>query len=245
VKIQHLGQEPFLTSANIATFYNPGDEYRRAAVSPEGDRCDWFALAPQLVTEVVGLEDPHAAERPEKAFRFTHAPSDARSYLEQRLALHAAQGSKPDPLYVEETAVRTLHRLVRSAYAQRALRRSPPAQAVALGPRQRALVEAAQALLANRFAERLSLAEIARAVGSSVFHLCRTFREATGSSLHAYRNQERLRRSLDLLEGGEGITDIALELGYSSHSHFSFAFRRAFGSTPAAFRRRARQGSGR
>jgi AraC family transcriptional regulator len=240
VRIQHLGQEPFLAGPNVATFYNPCDEYRRAPVSPEGDQCDWFALAPELVAEVVGQEDPRAAEHPEKAFRFTHAPCDAPSYLEQRLALlNATRDATRDSLYVEETAVRLLERLVREFYATRVTNRPARQRGPALRRRHAALVEAAQSVLADRYWAPLSLPEIARAVGSSVYHLCRTFRETTGSSLHAYRNQLRLRRSLALLSGGREITDIALELGYSSHSHFTFAFRRAFGTTPVAFRTQA------
>jgi AraC-like DNA-binding protein len=61
------------------------------------------------------------------------------------------------------------------------------------------------------------------------------------SSLHAYRTELRLRHALErLLERREHITQIALDLGFSSHSHFTAAFRRAFGLTPSAFIRQAR-----
>jgi AraC-like DNA-binding protein len=242
VRIRHQGREPFLASPNLVTFYNPGDEYRREPVSAEGDHCDWFAVAPEVAAEVVGDVDARAAERPPKAFRFTHGPSDSCSYLEQRLALcRASRGHGADALYTEEAALRVLGRLVRGAYASRGERRAARASSTASERRQREVAEAAQGILARRFAEPLSLAEIAGAVGSSVYHLCRLFRRATGTSLHAYRNQLRLRRSLAMLGDGEAeITDVALELGYSSHSHFTFAFRRAFGATPAEFRRAAR-----
>jgi AraC-like DNA-binding protein len=50
----------------------------------------------------------------------------------------------------------------------------------------------------------------------------------------------RLRAALDLLpEYRRDITRLALDLGYSSHSHFTYAFRREFGFPPSAWRRSA------
>ena len=183
VRIRHRDGPAFLSSPNNVTFYNPGDEYRRDPVSPEGDDCDWFAITPELAAEVVAREDPRAAERPEKAFRFTHGPSDARSYLRQRKAVHvAASSGAADALLVEETTVRILCRLLRGAYAQRgaASRVRRPSEPP-LRPRHHDLVEAAQSVLADRFAEPLSLTDVAVAVGASVFHLCRLFRRVTAA----------------------------------------------------------------
>jgi AraC family transcriptional regulator len=51
----------------------------------------------------------------------------------------------------------------------------------------------------------------------------------------------RLRAALDeVLASSRGITDIGIGLGFSSHSHFTAAFRRAFGVTPSGLRRGAR-----
>ena len=141
---------------------------------------------------------------------------------------------------MQETVVRLLARLVRNAYDLRgggtlARRRAPRP----LRPAQRDLVEAAQCVLGEDLALPLSLESVARAVNSSAFNLCRLFKRGTGLSLHAYRNQLRLRRSLDLLEeGAADLTGVALDLGYSSHSHFTYEFRRAFGQTPSEYRAR-------
>ena len=73
-----------------------------------------------------------------------------------------------------------------------------------------------------------------------MYHLARVFKERTGLTLHAYRDQLRLRASLDpVAEGRADLTELALDLGYSSHSHFTDAFRRAFGAPPRAIRRAA------
>ena len=59
----------------------------------------------------------------------------------------------------------------------------------------RELVEDAKAVLSSRFAEPIGLHDIAASVHASPYHLARVFRSGTGSSLHAYRNQLRLRAS--------------------------------------------------
>ena len=69
-----------------------------------------------------------------------------------------------------------------------------------------------------------------------MFHLCRIFKRHTGQTIHGYRNQLRLRKSLDLLGDTDDILRLALALGYSGHSHFTAAFHRLFGMTPSAFR---------
>lgn len=239
VRIRHAGRREFLSSRNVVTYYNRGDEYRRAPVSPEGDVCDWFAIAPRLAASVVAREDPRAEPRGDRVFRFDHGPCDAPSYHAQRvLARRAAQGA--DPLEVEEGAVRILGRLLRGAGA--AGDGGGAASAEPLRPAHRELAEAARLVLAERLAEPLTLEDVARAVGCSPYHLCRVFRRATATSLHEYRSQLRLRRAVDLIEEGtDDLARLALELGYSSHSHFSHAYRCAFGAPPRELRRAARR----
>jgi AraC family transcriptional regulator len=104
-------------------------------------------------------------------------------------------------------------------------------------------VEHAREVLAFRFCERLSLADIARLARVSVFHLCRVLRRLTGLALHEYRTELRLRHALGPLEEARpDLTQIALDVGFSSHSHFTETFRREFGLTPSAFIRDRRNG---
>jgi AraC-like DNA-binding protein len=75
-------------------------------------------------------------------------------------------------------------------------------------------------------------------VGVSAFHLARLFRRQTGFSLHGYRTRIRLLQALDRVAEARGaLTDLALDLGFSSQSHFTDAFRRAFGVPPGALAR--------
>ncbi|MDX1660442.1 MAG: helix-turn-helix domain-containing protein, partial [Gemmatimonadota bacterium] len=52
----------------------------------------------------------------------------------------------------------------------------------------------------------------------------------------------RLRVALEVLPDCENLTRLALSVGYSSHSHFSWAFRREYATTPSAVRRHLRSG---
>jgi len=64
------------------------------------------------------------------------------------------------------------------------------------------------------------------------------FRQRTGVSIHRYLTRLRLRASLErLADGASDLTTLALDLGFSSHSHFSGAFRAEFGQTPSEVRR--------
>lgn len=102
-------------------------------------------------------------------------------------------------------------------------------------------METTKELVARRLGDRLTLGEIARTVHSSPFHLARVFRAHTGFTIHGYRNQLRLRSSLErLFEADVDLALLGRRLGYSSHSHFTDSFRRAFGRPPSAVRREGR-----
>jgi AraC family transcriptional regulator len=83
------------------------------------------------------------------------------------------------------------------------------------------------------------MGEIAEAIGVSRFHLSRVFRTCTGFSLHGYRNQLRLRAALErLVDPQAALPALAGELGFSSHSHFTAAFKESFGVAPSSLRGR-------
>lgn len=234
VWITHDGGDPFVADANTVTYYNKGQSYTRSKLSARGDQCEWYAVAPEAIAETLSAHEPAAIDRPESPFQFTHGPSDAESYLRQRLVFeHVSRESRPDRLFVEEAVLSLLGDVTGLAYERQGVKR--PART-----RQRRdvdLVESARDVIARQFKDNLSLSDVARSVGSSVFHLARVFKARTGFSLHAYRNQLRLRAALErLAEPGVDLIDIALDLGFSSHSHFTETFRRSFGKTPSAVR---------
>jgi len=92
------------------------------------------------------------------------------------------------------------------------------------------------AMLSRDLASPPPLEEIGRAVGCSAFHLSRTFSAATGRTIPQYLRQLRMERAAELLRSGKfNVTETALEVGYSSLSHFSHAFHETFGCCPGLY----------
>jgi len=87
--------------------------------------------------------------------------------------------------------------------------------------------------------EHSQLAEIAAEVRCSPVYLTQVFQQVEGLPLYRYQLRLRLARALDLLAQYDDLTRLSLELGFSSHSHFSAAFREAYGRTPSEFRHSA------
>jgi len=87
--------------------------------------------------------------------------------------------------------------------------------------------------------ENVSLDDVAAAVNASPFNFARIFQQQTGLPIHRYLTILRLRAALErIADPHVDITEIALDLGFSSHSHFTDVFRREFGETPSAIRQR-------
>jgi AraC-like DNA-binding protein len=224
------GQARIVADATIATLYNRAQEFEREPLSPEGDICEWFGVSPELLRDVLSARDRRAADEERRPIKFTHAPVSARLYLRQRqLYLQAVRGTA-DALGMEEAIVDLTDRVLSAAYGAGA---APDTTS----RRVRDLVYDAHCVLARDLAEPLTLADVARTVGASMFHLSRCFRLCTGLTLHEHRTQLRLRASLEGLETRRrDLTRVALDCGFSSHSHFTAAFGRAFASTPSRVR---------
>jgi AraC-like DNA-binding protein len=229
VLIRH-GDTRIVADATVATLYNREQDYEREAISPRGDRCEWFGVSERLLRDLVAARDWRAAGS-RRPIRFTHAPVDASLYLAQRRTARRVGQPNVDALWFEEAVIELIDRVLAAAYGE-------PARPPAVTARVRDLVHDTRCLLARDPVRPLGLAAIADDVGASMAHLSRCFRVCTGRTVHAHRCELRLRASLEALESHDrGLTQIALDHGYSSHSHFTSAFRRAFGMTPSAVRR--------
>jgi len=239
VWIEHDGERPFIADPTVVTYYNRHEPYRRRALSPDGDRCDWYSFDAAVLTDLVGRLDPSAEDRPERPFRFRHGPTDPVAYVQQRLVAHHLDGPEPpDLVQVEEVMLGVLARVLRRSYVARgvAVRSTPGTRAAA-----REVVERVRAYALVHLDQRLTLADLARRAERSPFQLCRAFRHATGGAVHRWLLRLRLHASLErVAEPGSDLTTVALDFGFASHSHFTAAFRRAFGLTPSELRRRAR-----
>jgi AraC family transcriptional regulator len=92
------------------------------------------------------------------------------------------------------------------------------------------------------FSLDLDLATLAAESGYSRAHFLRMFRLATGETPHHYLQRLRLEHACrQLAETPASLIEVALECGFSSHSHFTNLFRETFGMTPSRYRRDQKQ----
>lgn len=83
----------------------------------------------------------------------------------------------------------------------------------------------------------LSLGELASQCNLSEYHFARMFRESFGLPPHQYLLARRLAMARHLLRFGDlALSEVALQCGFASASHFSNRFRQAVGATPGAYR---------
>jgi AraC family transcriptional regulator len=196
--------------------YNPQQVFERELRDPRGDDCLVIELLPPVAAELLRTQ----------RFTSTHAPVRAHAYLQRHLLARHLRARHVDPLPVEELALDLLRRTVAASVT--GTRRGRTRRA------HRELAEALKDTLWRRIGENVGVAELARRLAVSPFHLMRVFREQTGFAIHDYRLQLRLRVALErLAEGVDSPSVLAAELGFASHSHFTRQFRRSFGIAPS------------
>jgi AraC-like DNA-binding protein len=186
-----------------------------------GDRGMTVAIRPDLYYELY----------PEATVTSLGLRSTTFALRDLQLALRLRQQPPADPFLIEEEALQLVGSAVRARH------RALPGEARASRDEHRDLAERARAILALRFREPLQLSDLAAALRVSPFHLSRVFRRETGVSLHRYLTRLRLLASMQQAGEAAGFSQLALELGFSSHSHFTSAFRREFGVAPREARR--------
>ena len=218
----------FVVDANHVVFFTRHEPYRISHPAAERDRCTTLYLQAQILQEVLAARDPRVADRPERPFEHSHAPSSAaaaalHAQLLRRIAADASPDLQIDELAISLAAVSVSHLQVRLDRDRNSRTRAAHLD----------LVEHAQVALAQTFRTNLALAKLAARVHSSPFHLARVFRRQSGHSLHGYRVRLRLRAALDqLADGNVDLTHVALDCGFFDQSHFCNAFRREFGKSP-------------
>ena len=239
VKLKIGNWQPEVLTPNNVSFYNCGESYSREAIGREGDDCDWIALAPALLGEIRaadGLEHRGVGGR---AFPRASAPIKPAVFFAQRkmFAALANTSNALNSMQLEEAVLGLTSRIVDDAMGfwgcRSGIRRRPRPTCQR---RRLQIIEEAKSILAREYWTDLSLTDLANQLHRSAAHLSRLFHAATGFRLGDYRQELRLRKGLFLLEeSGLDIGDIAIRVGFASHSHFTSAFHRRFGTSPSQF----------
>ena len=116
------------------------------------------------------------------------------------------------------------------------LRRAQPLPAALPWPRTGALARLCEALYGDP-ADARGPEQWGQELGMSGRTLARRFETELGMSLRTWRRRLRLFKAIELLGGGLGVTQTAMELGYGSTSAFVYAFRNEMGRSPQAYMR--------
>jgi AraC-like DNA-binding protein len=227
VFVRHLGpRERVVADPCNALFFRDAEPYRVSHPAHAGDECLVVEPAYEVLADALGQE---RLER-------THTVLNTRAIAERRLLCHRMERDLATPLEIEDTALE----LVAATLAALGSPRAAASRPGRCRSRHEEMVEATKIALAARPGENWSLSALAARVASSPFRLARLFREIAGMPVHRYHLNARLSAALDeVLASTRDITEIGIGLGFSSHSHFTATFRRAFGVTPSALRRGA------
>lgn len=228
VYVRHVGRSDSVAESNQVVFFNKGEEYRISHPVAGGDACLSVGVAEHWLDELTPREN--VRDKGELAFRRQRLRIDARTQ-----ALVATLRYSLDRKVAETLEAETLTlTLIRRALGER----TSHAAGASVG-RQR-LVDRAKLLLSSDPARRWTLSEIGAAVGVSPVYLTQVFQQVDGLPLYRYHLRLRLARALDLLGEYDDLTSLSMDLGFSSHSHFTASFRQAYGRTPAEFQRSLR-----
>lgn len=233
--------------ASRVLLFSKGVPYRVSHPIDGGDTCFTFTPSPQLLHDALAEFDRAAAEHPDAPLPLAEVAADPQLFLLQTRIAERLETSEigpeaigPEAIGIEEAAIALIRStLARGFEQQRAHRERRQRSGGHLATRtaHRDLVEATRALLASSFRRRLALGEVARAVHSSPWHLCRLFKSATGTTMQRHLNRLRVREALArLASGARDLSRVALSCGFYDHSHFTHAFRREFGVPPSSWR---------
>jgi len=228
VYVRHVGNDQAVADANHVLFFNEDEGYQISHPVQGGDESLVIDVADPVFHE---LTPASLLTRPEKLeFRRQHLRIDARAQALAALLRHGLENGSVEALEAESL----LLTLVCRSLGPRTTHETVASHA------QRRLADRVKVLLASDLGRRWTLADIAAEIGGSPVYLTQVFQKVEGIPLYRYQMRLRLARALDLVARHDDLSALAAELGFSSHSHFTAAFRQAYGRSPAAFRRTAR-----
>ena len=228
VFMRHVGTDDVVGEANQVMLFNQDEGYRISHPVKGGDACLSIAADELLLRELAPKE--HVREGAILTFHQQRLRIDARA---QALVALLRHGLQRDVIETLEAETLTLT-LVKRALGERT------SHTVRATAGRRKLVDRAKLILTSDLGRRWTLADIAADVGVSPVYLTQVFQQVEGMPLYRYQLRLRLARALDLLPRYDDLTTLSMELGFSSHSHFSSTFRQAYGRTPKEFQQLVR-----
>jgi len=226
IYVRHIGRDQAVADANHVLFFNADEAYQISHPVDGGDASLVLVLPVPLLSELV----PPPLLNGQRSFRRQHQRIDPRAQALVALLRHTLDSHTIEPLEADSLSLTLVCRSLGSRTSHE--------------PRgshgHHRLVDRAKILLASELSRRWTLAEIAAQVGGSPVYLTQVFRQVEGVPLYRYHLRLRLARALDQIAHYDDLSALAADLGFSSHSHFTAAFRQVYGRSPTDFKQFAR-----
>jgi AraC family transcriptional regulator len=227
--VWHVGRDDVVGDSTQVVLVRGGESYRMS--TPVAHGYSELILTPDLeaLAEIAHGKGTCLSDHP--LFRQRTSLADPKVLTLRSRLLHLAAGRVgTEALEAEELAL---------AVIREAVQRVQPSTTHA-DARTVRLINRAKEYLAAEYHNRVTLDGVARAAGASPAYLTHIFHRVAGMSLHRYLTRLRLSHAVVELPHASDLTRLALDLGFSSHSHFAAVFRRVFACTPSEFRRDVR-----
>jgi AraC family transcriptional regulator len=221
VYLRHVGRDQAVADANHVLFFNAQQGYQVSHPVSGGDTSLVVSLAQPMLAELA----PQCLLNSALAFNQQSMRIDARAQALAMLLNHSLRIGSIEPLEAEGLSLTLISRAIGPRTAR---------VAGATYSRRR-LVDRVKVLLASDLSRRWTLAEIAAEIRGSPVYLTQVFQQVEGLPLYRYHLRLRLARALDLVAARRDLSALAHDLGFSSHSHFTAAFKQAYGRTPSEF----------
>ena len=235
---KHVNGRKITADVNQSVFFSKDSVYRVSHPAGFGDRGTMFIVAPRIQNDIVRDLDPTVDEHPDRPFSFITGPCNTKLFWRHRelvQRLERASKEQLEDLWVDVTGLRLIADVLESAFEKYQKPVRSRRESTRTDHAEKA--EVAKVYLSKRISEQVTLHEIAHEVGASPYNFAHLFQEQTGLPIHRYLTLLRLRASLERLSDGENdLTNLAMDLGFSSHSHFTDLFRREFGMPPSEIR---------
>ena len=229
VYLRHVGSDQAVADANHVLFFNAGEGYQVSHPIGGSDASLSLVLSESVLRELAPSSLLNDGGK--LGFRRQHHRIDPRAQALVALLRHGLDCGAIEPLEAEGLVLTLVCR--------------------SLGPRtshqpgathaRRRLADRVKVLLAGDLSRRWTLADIAAEIRGSPVYLTQVFQQTEGIPLYRYHLRLRLARALDLIAQYDDLSALAADLGFSSHSHFTAAFRLAYGRSPTAFQQSARR----
>ena len=191
----------------------PGEPHANEAIDAGGLEYRVFYVPRTMVTEAFG------------DVRFQDNVLPANKLGRRWAALHRRMMSGAEDLELEGQFFALLGEILQLAGSLEPIAR----------PAEQVKVALARAYLDARFAEPVSLGDLAAHVGLSPYHLLRSFRDQVGITPGAYQIQLRVLEARRRLRDGAGIAATATDLGFADQSHLTRHFQRIIGTSPGRY----------